>query len=125
MLAYPIVYCVIILPLSIVRWIGFVQERGGGENTIGAAPTMTVLGIFGLSGAANVVLLLTTRPNSVLFGHTTNYAPRLSRPTGGSVSVATNASLNVYKTRGSVTDPDHDASNDLGRLPSRSSMGWA
>ncbi|KAF5385891.1 hypothetical protein D9615_002585 [Tricholomella constricta] len=120
MLAYPIVYSVLIMPLSIVRWIGFVQERGDGVNTIGAAPVMLVIGIYGLSGAANVVLLLTTRPNSVLFGHPVDYTPRVSRP---SASMSTNAPLTMYKTN-SVSEMEGEPSNDLGRLPSRSSAGW-
>ncbi|RDB16862.1 hypothetical protein Hypma_002509 [Hypsizygus marmoreus] len=113
MLAYPIVYSILILPLSVVRWIGFVQERGGGTNTISASATMAVTSIYGLSGALNVVLLLTTRPNSILFGRSTCAPSR--KPT---VPLAT------YKTN-SVNDTDGgDPSSDLGRLPSRSSAGW-
>lgn len=65
---YPLVYCILILPLSVVRWIGFVQERGGGENRVSAASTLAVTALYGLSGVCNVILLLTTRPESVLFG---------------------------------------------------------
>ncbi|KDR75049.1 hypothetical protein GALMADRAFT_248909 [Galerina marginata CBS 339.88] len=68
MLVYPLVYCVSILPLSIVRWIGFIQERNGGTSRISSTATAVVSTIFGLSGVCNVMLFLTTRPESVLFG---------------------------------------------------------
>ncbi|KAI4521532.1 hypothetical protein GGG16DRAFT_86885 [Schizophyllum commune] len=63
MIAYPLVYSVLVLPLSVVRWIGFLDT--GPEPP---ALTMTVISIYGLSGFANVLLLRLTRPNSVLFG---------------------------------------------------------
>ncbi|KAG5638054.1 hypothetical protein H0H81_002088 [Sphagnurus paluster] len=132
MLAYPIVYMMIILPLCIVRWIGFVQESaaGGGKNRIGAAPTLTVIGIYGFSGLANVILLLTTRPNSVLFGHKIDYSPRTVRPNVGASAgavVAGQFSSSYKGQRDSVGETDGgDPSSDLGRLPSRSSAGgWA
>ncbi|KAF8199813.1 hypothetical protein K438DRAFT_1582944, partial [Mycena galopus ATCC 62051] len=62
MIAYPISYSVLILPLSIVRWIGFTQ------GTTPSAATFGVISLYGLSGVVNVALLLKTRPNSVLFG---------------------------------------------------------
>jgi hypothetical protein len=67
MLAYPVVYCISILPLSAVRWIGFIQERGDRPNRVPSAATFAVVAIYGLSGACNVILLLTTRPDSTLF----------------------------------------------------------
>ncbi|KAG6874491.1 hypothetical protein C0995_010401 [Termitomyces sp. Mi166 len=107
MLAYPIVYCILVIPLSIVRWIGFVQDTKDGSSRIGAAATLTVVSIYSCAGAANVVLLLTTRPNSVLFGYRTTdseYGPQRS------LSIVPSQS----RSRGS---------DDLGRLPSRSSVG--
>ncbi|KAJ7267536.1 hypothetical protein B0H12DRAFT_1092875 [Mycena haematopus] len=62
MIAYPISYCMVVLPLSIVRWIEFTQ------GTMPSAATFTVVSLYGLSGAVNVALLLKTRPHSVLFG---------------------------------------------------------
>jgi len=114
MIAYPIVYSVLILPLSVVRWIGFAQERGGRESHIGAAATLTVIAVYGLSGACNVFLLLYTRPNSILFGKSLVYESRRV-PLG----------LETYKS-GSINDSSDvgNQSNDLGRLPSRSSAGW-
>ncbi|TDL25439.1 hypothetical protein BD410DRAFT_813640 [Rickenella mellea] len=66
-LAYPIVYSIVVLPLSVGRWIGFVQERHG-ANHVPPAATFGVTFVFGLSGALNVLLLITTRPNLLLFG---------------------------------------------------------
>jgi len=68
MLAYPLVYCVSIIPLSVVRVMGFVQEQGNGVNHIPSTAIFAVTAIYSLSGICNVVLLLTTRPDSVLFG---------------------------------------------------------
>ncbi|KAF8971117.1 hypothetical protein BDZ97DRAFT_1651830 [Flammula alnicola] len=62
MLAYPLVYCLSILPLSVERWITFVHP-----NSVSGTATFAVTALYGLSGACNVVLLLTTRPESVLF----------------------------------------------------------
>lgn len=62
-LGYPVIYSIIILPLSIVRWITF----AAGDKAVKSAGTFAVIFLFGLSGAANVLLLLTTRPNLLLF----------------------------------------------------------
>ncbi|KIY72530.1 hypothetical protein CYLTODRAFT_388656 [Cylindrobasidium torrendii FP15055 ss-10] len=66
MLAYPIVYSISVLPLSIVRWINFSDKDALGNSD--AAVTMVVECIYRLSGFVNVILLLSTRPNSGLFG---------------------------------------------------------
>ena len=63
---YPAVYCLIILPISIARWIGFVQEGRYGVNFVPPAAIFFGGAIFGLSGFFNVLLLLTTK--SGLFG---------------------------------------------------------
>ncbi|KAJ7736846.1 hypothetical protein B0H16DRAFT_109938 [Mycena metata] len=64
MIAYPIVYCLLLIPLSVVRWIGFAR----GTDSIPSAATFSVASLYRLSGVLNVVLLLSTKPNSVLFG---------------------------------------------------------
>ena len=57
------------MPLSIIRWIAFVQEsRNGGISHMPSAATLASEAIFGLSGFFNVILLLTTKPGSGLFG---------------------------------------------------------
>ena len=59
-------YGVITIPLTIIRWLGFSQERKYGVNTIPAEANFFALALFGLSGFLNVILLLTTKP--LLFG---------------------------------------------------------
>lgn len=108
MLAYPFVYCVSILPLSIVRWIGFIEERGSGINRVSSAATLAVGAIYGLSGACNVALLLTTRPDSGLFGKPTQYT------SGRAPSLRNSQDLALHRME-SYTDGE-----DIGRLPSRS-----
>lgn len=103
--------------MSVVRWIGFVQERGGNESHIASSATLTVIAIYGLSGAFNVILLLVTRPNSILFGrrredHTEGRAP--------SPSLDRHHSGDHPKQEATEsTAGGHDV--ELGRLPSRSS----
>ncbi|EIN11602.1 hypothetical protein PUNSTDRAFT_61801 [Punctularia strigosozonata HHB-11173 SS5] len=70
MLAYPIAYSVIILPMSVVRWITFTSSR---SRTVPSAATLAVVTIFGLSGATNVFLLVYARPGLLLL------RPRVSR----------------------------------------------
>ncbi|KAH9484981.1 hypothetical protein JR316_0001885 [Psilocybe cubensis] len=126
MLLYPLVYCMLILPLSVVRWIGFVQERGGGENKISATATLAVTAIYGLSGASNVVLLLTTRPESVLFGK----HPYVSVMRAPSPVLSTNhdersesgyesGRQRASKDRSREAGEEEVEEVELGRLPSR------
>ena len=69
--SYPLVYAVQILPLSIARWIGFVQEnRGDRKNHVPPTALIAMQVIHLLSGLANVVLFLFTRPNLLLFKKT-------------------------------------------------------
>ena len=66
---YPVVYAVLILPLSVARWIGFVQEtRGDRKNHVPPTALLSVQVIYCLSGLANVILFFLTRPNLLLFG---------------------------------------------------------
>ncbi|KII94773.1 hypothetical protein PLICRDRAFT_47785 [Plicaturopsis crispa FD-325 SS-3] len=67
MLAYPLVYCAIILPLSVVRWISFVQESNGNQSGISYQATLGVEFVFELSGIFDVLLFLYARPGLLLF----------------------------------------------------------
>ncbi|KAA1473968.1 hypothetical protein DENSPDRAFT_840507 [Dentipellis sp. KUC8613] len=62
MLAYPLSYSVLVLPLSIVRWLTF--STGG---NVPSAATFVVITLYGLSGMVNVLLLVLTRPRLLLF----------------------------------------------------------
>jgi hypothetical protein len=67
--SYPLVYAILVAPLSVIRWIGFYQENTGNRtNRISPAATITAVTIFGLSGMLNVLLLFFTRGNTFLFG---------------------------------------------------------
>jgi hypothetical protein len=66
---YPVVYALQVLPLSVARWMGFVQEmQGDRTNHIPSTALLSVQVIYCLSGLANVVLFFLTRPNLLLFG---------------------------------------------------------
>ena len=58
---YPVVYCVLILPLSVVRWIAFRQVATAGESHISAVAIFIVSILFSLSGVLNTVMFLLTR----------------------------------------------------------------
>src|SRR5687767_5791038 len=71
--SYPVVYSILILPLTIVRFIGFGQEAKYGAARISSGATLTVAAVYGLSGACNVVLIRLTRSKSTLFGPRKEY----------------------------------------------------
>ncbi|KAH8119308.1 hypothetical protein DFH11DRAFT_436935 [Phellopilus nigrolimitatus] len=75
-LGYPFVYSIIILPLTVTRWMSFSRS---GMNSVPSAATFAVICIFGLSGALNVLLLLLTRPNLLLFDSEPDPYPTSSR----------------------------------------------
>jgi hypothetical protein len=66
MITYLASYCLLVLPLSIVHWMGFTHPDP--HHGMPSATTFVVISLYGLSSAVNVVLLLFTRPNSPLFG---------------------------------------------------------
>jgi len=56
--SYPVVYFVLVTPISIVRWVsGF----GSGEKILPSAVTLAAECIYSLSGLANVFVFLFTR----------------------------------------------------------------
>jgi hypothetical protein len=65
--SYPILYAFLILPQSVIRWLGFIQEYTG-NHTHQIPPAATFAGrfIYGLSGLCNVILFLKTRPELLL-----------------------------------------------------------
>lgn len=65
---YPFVYSILVIPLSVIRWLGFAEEIKSGVNSTPAANNLAALAVFGLSGFLNAILLLTTKPRSGLFG---------------------------------------------------------
>ncbi|CUA74517.1 hypothetical protein RSOLAG22IIIB_11277 [Rhizoctonia solani] len=77
MLWYPAAYTIIVLPISIVRWSTFtVHDLGAvkiqNDTVVFHAPmataTLVFHALFRLSGIINVILVLATRPNVLLFG---------------------------------------------------------
>ncbi|QRW23313.1 G protein coupled glucose receptor regulating Gpa2 protein [Rhizoctonia solani] len=66
MLWYPAAYTILVLPLSIVRWanlraVELKWDVDGNRDAVFHA-------LFRLSGVINVILVLATRPNVLLFG---------------------------------------------------------
>ncbi|KAJ7282868.1 hypothetical protein C8J57DRAFT_53677 [Mycena rebaudengoi] len=132
MIAYPACYCILILPLSVVRWIGFSQERGDGVNHIESAATFAVISMYGLSGAINVALLLYTRPNSVLFGDGGGLRTKEGRAPSPVTTRRSHDLRGVHAQDGDSASDFHARSRalsgtsslQLGRLPSVSDGTW-
>jgi hypothetical protein len=61
-IVYPIVYCLVILPCSIIRWISFKQEATLGTSHIPPVVTFIFGILFSLSGILNAVMYPLTRP---------------------------------------------------------------
>ena len=59
---YPLAYSIIVLPLSITRWLSFKHE-----DKVPSAATFFSVSVFNLSGAINVLLFLVVRPELLLF----------------------------------------------------------
>ena len=67
-LSYPLSNAILVVPLSVVRWI-----ENTGPNHITSTDTLAAAIIFSFSGVTNVLLLLYIRPNLLLFGRDTNH----------------------------------------------------
>jgi hypothetical protein len=96
---YPASYVVIVLPLSIVRWIDFkVDSNPPDPNNIHermpSAATFFVISLFGLSGLVNVTLLLLTRPGLLLLSQPVQ-GPAPGPVFGSSESVASRESGSI------------------------------
>jgi len=116
LIAYPLVYSILVLPLSAVRWLEFIQERHGGMDHVSSAATFAVASIYFLSGAANVLLFSFTRPNLLLFKSDVSFTtdegqPPLQLPTTKVPSLSESGHSNV-----------HHESLGVGRLPSSSDL---
>ncbi|KLO07848.1 hypothetical protein SCHPADRAFT_944920 [Schizopora paradoxa] len=86
LLAYPIAYSIVVLPLSVVRWITF-GEQGCGRSSVPEAATFAAVFLHGCFGFVNVVLLLTTRQTLLLFDDPRNPKQvRLRRAAGGALA---------------------------------------
>jgi hypothetical protein len=67
--SFPFVYCILVLPVSVVRWIGFMQEQTGDmTNDVPSEATFAAVSIFHLGGVCNVLLFFATRRRLLLFG---------------------------------------------------------
>ena len=64
---YPLAYAFCVLPLSIIRWAGFVHPKLLTSSHI-LAPSMVFSSIFNLMGLINTLLIWWTRPAILLIG---------------------------------------------------------
>ena len=104
-----------VLPLSVTRWIGFVQEAKNNNNSIPPTATFASISLFALSGFFNVVLLLYTKPNSGLFGNLVLSAPRRP-PERQSTRLAV---PDIYQSSIQTSERKEASSSEgLGMLPS-------
>ncbi|KAG8961758.1 hypothetical protein FRC03_004991 [Tulasnella sp. 419] len=59
MLIYPIAYIILILPITVIRWVEQTRDE---TNPLPSEPTMFAGVIFSASGLVNVLLYVITRP---------------------------------------------------------------
>jgi hypothetical protein len=106
--SYPLVYSVIVLPLSVVRWItGF----GTNPHQMSSAATIIVISIYSLSGALNAMLFLLTRSDLLLLGNASSAQSK-------GLGLAPGITLTVGTDRPSgVTDTDSTRSRTKSRQP--------
>ncbi|KAH9052532.1 hypothetical protein EDB87DRAFT_1722850 [Lactarius vividus] len=69
-LFYPLAYSLMVIPLSVSRWLHF------GHKSVPSAATFFGLMMFNLSGAINVLLFLIVRPHLLLFTPPEGAQPR-------------------------------------------------
>ena len=82
--SYPLVYAAQILPLSVARWLGFVQENHGDKkNRVPSTVLIAVQVLHLMSGLANVLLFVYTRPNLLLFKDDDDRSENLAPLNGG------------------------------------------
>jgi len=68
MIAYPVVYIIVVAPISVIRWTsGFGSVP---KTIIPPAATLATECIFSLSGLANVIIFLFTRSDLFMVGNT-------------------------------------------------------
>ncbi|KAI9442147.1 hypothetical protein H4582DRAFT_1926706 [Lactarius indigo] len=63
MLSYPLAYSIVVLPVSITRWLVFSNKN----KKVPSAAAFFAVSMFNLSGAINVLLFLIVRPGLLLF----------------------------------------------------------
>ncbi|EAU91160.2 hypothetical protein CC1G_03328 [Coprinopsis cinerea okayama7 len=122
MLLYPLAYSIVVLPLSIIRWITFDREKKGySEPTMATAATVLAGVLFASSGFLNVILYLRTRPDTALFGGRYREGPRLPSTVGGPRTSTWSAkpSRSISDSPASYICPDDRDSelDDFGRAP--------
>jgi len=83
-IVYPIVYCLVILPCSIIRWISFRQETIDGASHIPPVVTFIFGILFSLSGVLNAVMYPLTRPR--IFEGDRAEAPRTPNTSGSTAA---------------------------------------
>jgi len=95
---YPVAYSAIVLPVSIVRWITFTDQKCGDKAKVPTAATFATVFLHDSFGFVNVLLLLMTRQTLLLFDDPRNQRQvRLRRAAGGALEDGDdNAQLNVH-----------------------------
>jgi hypothetical protein len=94
MIAYPLLYCVLIIPISCIRWrsgFGFKDL-----HYIPSAATFAFEFIYSLSGALNVLLFLFTRSELLSIGNTSGKKHRLGVAPG--ISLAASMTRHSYSS---------------------------
>jgi hypothetical protein len=122
MLFYPLAYSLMVLPISITRWLTFSHKH----EDVPSAATFFSVSMFNLSGAINVLLFLVVRPQLLLFTPPEGFSEPESELADPSTSSAILEETAKYKHSPQPTgmelasdegwNPPHDA-NDVALSP--------
>jgi hypothetical protein len=82
----------VVLPTTTVRWVQFRQVTS--NHRIPSAAIFFCLFVFNLSGAINVLLFLTVRPELLLFND-----PDIGQPTDTSSAISNNAAKDNHSAQ--------------------------
>ncbi|KZP15512.1 hypothetical protein FIBSPDRAFT_795315 [Athelia psychrophila] len=115
MIAYPIVFTIVVLPLSIVRFkSGFGKGAGQGAHKVPHAATFAVQFLYSLSGALNVMLFLTTRSGLLLPKSTPVISTALLQPgVESDIEQGQRQSPGSVASKGSAHSIRHSPSTDM------------
>ena len=121
--SYPLVFAITVIPNSVVRWVGFAQENSGSHTSHIPPPvSFAARAIFGLSGIANVILFVLTRPGLPLLGFRDN-DPEISFPNDKHIARAFwSINTDPTSTTGQA-DPTPSESGDTNIIQLTGNMG--
>jgi len=119
LLLYPLVYAVMVLPISIVRWVQFNHNLN-----VPSAAVFLCQFMFNLSGTFNVLLLLVVRPQLLLFNDPEGFHETEAVDVDTKSAISTNTAEDDHNPQQTGAEPVDDGGwvpplGDVDVAPSR------